>query len=212
LKAPLLKKSFILFHSLFLNSPIEAIIENSMTPISIESVPCPLPSVRIVIPEASVSMPATVTPPTSSSSDASPAPPQALPVEPLISRSDSEEEEDEEIEAPAVSPRQADKEKIGRWSEYEHLVFLDGLRLYGKQWKTIAGMIGTRTVVQVRTHAQKYFQKVDRSGSLNDAASIARPVKRKSLTLAPPSRKARKMAPRRSMPTIPTMTTTELAL
>jgi SHAQKYF class myb-like DNA-binding protein len=180
-----------------------------MTPISIESVPCPLPSVRIVIPKASVSLPATVTPPTSS--EASPVPPQSLPVDPLPLRNDSEEEEDDEEEedaAPSQSLRHGDKEKIGRWSEHEHLVFLDGLRLYGKQWKTIAGMIGTRTVVQVRTHAQKYFQKVDRSSSLSD---IARPVKRKSLTVAsPPSRKSRKLQPRRSMPTIPTTMTTEL--
>lgn len=185
-----------------------------MTPVSIESVPCPLPSVRIVIPEASVSLPATVTPPTSSSSssDAAPVPPKSLPV----SRNDSEEEDDDEEEedaSPSVSRPGSDKEKVGRWSEYEHLVFLDGLRIYGKQWKIIAGMIGTRTVVQVRTHAQKYFQKVDRSSLSEAPPPLARPVKRKSLTVAPPpSRKSRKLAPRRSMPTIPTTTTTELTL
>lgn len=52
--------------------------------------------------------------------------------------------------------------KVGRWTETEHAVFLEGLHLHGKQWKTIATMIGTRSVVQVRTHAQKYFQKLDR--------------------------------------------------
>jgi hypothetical protein len=35
-----------------------------------------------------------------------------------------------------------------------------GLKLYDKQWKLIAELIKTRTVVQVRTHAQKYFQKL----------------------------------------------------
>ena len=54
----------------------------------------------------------------------------------------------------------SNKEKIGRWTDNEHLVFLEGLEKHGKQWKIIAGMIGTRTVVQVRTHAQKYFQKM----------------------------------------------------
>jgi hypothetical protein len=44
-------------------------------------------------------------------------------------------------------------------------MFLQGLEQHGKQWKVIAGMIGTRTVVQVRTHAQKYFQKMERDGS-----------------------------------------------
>jgi SHAQKYF class myb-like DNA-binding protein len=39
---------------------------------------------------------------------------------------------------------------VGRWSEEEHRVFLVGIEKHGKQWKTIADMIGTRTVVQVR--------------------------------------------------------------
>lgn len=91
-----------------------------------------------------------------------------------------------------------DKDKVGRWSEQEHLVFLEGLHTYGKQWKTIAGMIGTRTVVQVRTHAQKYFQKCERN---NDGTIVdfvlppkAKPAgrqqaKRKSLPGSLPSRK-----------------------
>lgn len=66
-----------------------------------------------------------------------------------------------------------DKEKVGRWSEQEHRVFLEGLATYGKQWKTIAGWIGTRTVVQVRTHAQKYFQKMERSHKPNSSSTSA---------------------------------------
>lgn len=65
-----------------------------------------------------------------------------------------------------------DKEKVGRWTEQEHQVFLQGLHTYGKQWKTIAGMIGTRTVVQVRTHAQKYFQKMERSSSTSSNGAV----------------------------------------
>jgi hypothetical protein len=34
------------------------------------------------------------------------------------------------------------------------------LENHGKEWKKIADLIQTRTVVQIRTHAQKYFQKV----------------------------------------------------
>jgi hypothetical protein len=37
---------------------------------------------------------------------------------------------------------------------------MQGLRIHSKQWKLIAEMIKTRTVVQIRTHAQKYFQKL----------------------------------------------------
>ena len=51
-------------------------------------------------------------------------------------------------------------ENTGRWTSEEHQLFLDGLDAYGKEWKRIAELIKTRTVVQIRTHAQKYFQKV----------------------------------------------------
>ena len=48
----------------------------------------------------------------------------------------------------------------GRWTHAEHEMFVKGLELHSKQWKLIAELIKTRTVVQVRTHAQKYFQKL----------------------------------------------------
>lgn len=51
----------------------------------------------------------------------------------------------------------------GRWNAKEHDLFLKGLMKHGKGWKKIAEMIQTRNVVQVRTHAQKYFQKLERS-------------------------------------------------
>ncbi|OEU20545.1 hypothetical protein FRACYDRAFT_165241, partial [Fragilariopsis cylindrus CCMP1102] len=47
-----------------------------------------------------------------------------------------------------------------RWTSEEHNLFLQGLELHGKGWKKIAGLIKSRTVVQIRTHAQKYFQKL----------------------------------------------------
>jgi SHAQKYF class myb-like DNA-binding protein len=50
----------------------------------------------------------------------------------------------------------------GRWTREEHAAFVEGLRLYGKEWKKVAKLIPTRTVVQIRTHAQKYFQKVSK--------------------------------------------------
>lgn len=52
--------------------------------------------------------------------------------------------------------------KAGRWTSEEHSLFLQGLQMYNKQWKQIAELVKTRTVVQIRTHAQKYFQKLDK--------------------------------------------------
>ena len=40
---------------------------------------------------------------------------------------------------------------------------MEGLRQHGREWKKIASMIPTRTVVQIRTHAQKFFQKQAKS-------------------------------------------------
>ena len=72
---------------------------------------------------------------------------------------------------------------LGRWTKEEHLTFIKGLELYGKGWKKIANLVKTRTgiapmyvffcdtfillnyfpVVQIRTHAQKYFLKLAKS-------------------------------------------------
>lgn len=51
-------------------------------------------------------------------------------------------------------------ENTGRWTAEEHRLFLQGLEQHGKGWKKIASLIKSRTVVQIRTHAQKYFQKI----------------------------------------------------
>jgi SHAQKYF class myb-like DNA-binding protein len=54
------------------------------------------------------------------------------------------------------------REHTGRWTKEEHDAFLTGLQMYGKEWKKVAARVKTRTVVQTRTHAQKYFQKLQR--------------------------------------------------
>lgn len=49
----------------------------------------------------------------------------------------------------------------GRWKEEEHQLFLEGIEKFGKKWTQIAGLVKTRSVVQVRTHAQKYYQRLE---------------------------------------------------
>jgi SHAQKYF class myb-like DNA-binding protein len=56
----------------------------------------------------------------------------------------------------------AGSETTGRWTKQEHEMFLKALRKFGKEWKKVAAMVKTRTVVQTRTHAQKYFQKLQK--------------------------------------------------
>jgi SHAQKYF class myb-like DNA-binding protein len=43
------------------------------------------------------------------------------------------------------------------------LSFIEGLELFGKGWKKIASLVKTRSVVQIRTHAQKYFLKLSKN-------------------------------------------------
>ncbi|EQC39667.1 hypothetical protein SDRG_03096 [Saprolegnia diclina VS20] len=48
----------------------------------------------------------------------------------------------------------------GRWLAEEHQLFLEGLRAYGKNWKKVAQVVPTRSTVQIRTHAQKFFKRM----------------------------------------------------
>lgn len=55
------------------------------------------------------------------------------------------------------------KANTGRWTDAEHKLFLKGLETFPyRAWKKIATLIKTRTVVQIRTHAQKYYQKLEK--------------------------------------------------
>ena len=43
------------------------------------------------------------------------------------------------------------------------MLFLKGLQIHGKSWKKISEIVKTRTVVQIRTHAQKYLIKLEKA-------------------------------------------------
>jgi len=55
----------------------------------------------------------------------------------------------------------------GRWTQKEHEAFLEGLQQHGREWKKVAIHIKTRTSAQIRSHAQKYFARIEKEDSTN---------------------------------------------
>ncbi|XP_022922797.1 protein REVEILLE 6-like isoform X2 [Cucurbita moschata] len=51
------------------------------------------------------------------------------------------------------------------WTEPEHDKFLEAIQLFDRDWKKIEAFVGSKTVIQIRSHAQKYFLKVEKSGT-----------------------------------------------
>ena len=64
--------------------------------------------------------------------------------------------------ATTTNTMKAKSSSSGRWSRAEHEAFLEGLKIYGREWKKVAQKIPTRTSAQIRSHAQKYFAKLAR--------------------------------------------------
>lgn len=53
--------------------------------------------------------------------------------------------------------------KLGKWNKTEHDRFMKALQKYGKNWAMIQQSVGTRTLTQVRSHAQKLFLSMTKS-------------------------------------------------
>ena len=52
--------------------------------------------------------------------------------------------------------------RTGRWTEDEHSKFIKGILEYGNDWKMVQKLIKTRSSSQTRSHAQKFFLKINK--------------------------------------------------
>ena len=60
------------------------------------------------------------------------------------------------------------KRSNGRWTREEHTLFVEAIKKFGKNWKKVEDYIGTRTGAQIRSHAQKFFLRLEKDLKGND--------------------------------------------
>jgi SHAQKYF class myb-like DNA-binding protein len=58
------------------------------------------------------------------------------------------------------------QKSAGRWTKEEHQRFIDGLKKFGKNWKQVEEYVATRNGAQIRSHAQKFFNRLEREYNL----------------------------------------------
>lgn len=96
----------------------------------------------------------------------------------LVSSSTESESGTEEVTSNRLKEEKGEHKGEGRWSEEEHSRFLEAYSLFGKNWKLIQKHIGTRSAAQARSHAQKYFRRLNRVKNLestNEATPLCSP-------------------------------------
>mmetsp|Transcript_7221 Transcript_7221/g.20353 ORF Transcript_7221/g.20353 Transcript_7221/m.20353 type:complete len:983 (-) Transcript_7221:288-3236(-) len=101
-------------------------------------------------------------------------------------KQDAEEDSGQENNTGKMDDSKARKSYVSTkarevWSAEEHERFIEAVEKYGRKWKSVAEYVHTRTPVQIRSHAQKYYNKLSKEGCEAD--------------IPPPRRKKRPAAP-----------------
>jgi len=75
------------------------------------------------------------------------------------------ESQEEKTKTPKEKPSKEKAENNGnsvqgRWNKHEHERFIEAIKKFGKDWKTVEQYIETRSGSQIRSHAQKFFNRI----------------------------------------------------
>ncbi|KAH8583016.1 Myb domain containing [Cryptosporidium sp. chipmunk genotype I] len=70
-----------------------------------------------------------------------------------------EEDSEEGFEKGNRKKRYILGQNVGKWTDEEHNRFVLALKKFGRNWTLVQQEVKTRTLVQIRSHAQKYFLK-----------------------------------------------------
>ncbi|EAR97461.1 Myb-like DNA-binding domain, shaqkyf class protein (macronuclear) [Tetrahymena thermophila SB210] len=89
----------------------------------------------------------------------------AVNIDQLMKFNDEEDNNPKQNASGNASTQNSNNGNQGRWTKEEHLRFVEGLSLYGKNWKKVEEHVGSRTGAQIRSHAQKFFNKLERDYS-----------------------------------------------
>lgn len=103
--------------------------------------------------------------------------------------------------AQTATPASIQGENTGRWTAEEHRLFLQGLEAHGKGWKKIASLIKSRTVVQIRTHAQKYFQKLAKARQNGEEGDVSM-ENRERASISPATKRRRSGTKRKAIQSV----------
>eukprot|EP01128_Nolandella_sp_AFSM9_P005471 TRINITY_DN2648_c0_g1_i1.p1 TRINITY_DN2648_c0_g1~~TRINITY_DN2648_c0_g1_i1.p1 ORF type:complete len:370 (+),score=87.79 TRINITY_DN2648_c0_g1_i1:98-1111(+) len=83
------------------------------------------------------------------------------------------------------------------WSPTEHERFVAALALHGRKWKMIEAAVGTKTIAQIRSHAQKHYEKTQSNA---DSSPSPNPVFGANPESPPPSPSSPRSSPPPSSP------------